>query len=221
MYVIARPEGIRGRSKKRKKVPKKERIKEEEKRARRKRRENRGVEWWACESDSTCLGCARTIYTGMAAEASWTFSSLSLARRSLLPPTLCIFLPPFLLFCLISLSFSFCQSFFVFVHASPTSWLSRHFVSFFLPSIQLVPTLFLSRSLLNAREDRAPRIPRLLVYAFAYVCIYAQFASHRGEIEWRLAIRENQWTQANPLHYCCLTADTCVRFIAAVVFFIT
>lgn len=163
-----------------KKVPKKERIKEEE-RARRKRRENReGVEWWACEPDSTCLGCARTIYTGMAAEASWTFSSLSLARRSLLPPTLCIFLPPFLLFCLISLSFSFCQSFFVFVHASPTSWLSRHFVSFFLSSIQLVLTLFLSRSLLNAREDRAPRIPRLLVYAFAYVCIRAVCQPSRG-----------------------------------------
>lgn len=31
------------------------------------------------------------------------------------------------------------------------------------------------------------------------MCVYAQFASHRGEIEWRLAIRENQWTQANPL----------------------
>ncbi|KOC68900.1 hypothetical protein WH47_10888 [Habropoda laboriosa] len=36
-----------------------------------KRRENRErVEWWPCGLDSTCLGCARTIYTGMAAEAS-------------------------------------------------------------------------------------------------------------------------------------------------------
>lgn len=40
-------------------------------RAKGKRRENReGVEWWACGTDSTCLGCAHTIYTGMAAEAS-------------------------------------------------------------------------------------------------------------------------------------------------------
>lgn len=74
---------------------------------------------------------------------------------------------------------------------SHSSWLFRRFVSFFLPSIRLIPTLFLPRSLLNAREeDRTPRIPRLPVYAFACVC--AQFASHRGEIEWRLAIRENQ-----------------------------
>ena len=86
----------------------------------------------------------------------------------------------------------------LYASSSLPPFLPRSSLSFFLflspshpaRSDSLSLSLSLSRCSLNAREDRAPRIPRLPVYAFARVC--AQFASHRGEIERRFVTSKNR-----------------------------
>lgn len=92
-----------------KKVRRKERIKEEEREQEGKGEKievlsggpaGRTVRAWAALARSTPAWPPRPAELFL----------LSLARRSLLPPTLSVFLPPFLFSCLVSLSFSICLS---------------------------------------------------------------------------------------------------------------